>query len=63
MIILLLVGHVTRIREVKVAYRNLIGISKNNISPERPIFSRWEVNIKMDLERIRIGMCEADPFR
>jgi len=57
-----LAGHVTRIREVKGAYRTLIGISKNNISLERLIFI-WEDNIKMDIERIRIGMCEADPFR
>jgi hypothetical protein len=62
MLFIVLCGHVTRIREVKGARRTLIGIYKNNISLERPIF-RWEVNIKMDIERIRIGMCEADPFR
>jgi len=62
MLIVVLGGHVTRIREVKDAYRTLIGISKNTISLERPIFRR-EDNIKVDLERIGIGMCEADPFR
>jgi hypothetical protein len=55
-------GHVTRIREVKRAYRTLIGISTNNISFERPIV-RWDDNIKMDIESIRMGMCEVDPFR
>jgi hypothetical protein len=54
--------HVARIREVKGAYRILIGISENNISLERSVF-RWEGKIKTDIERIRIGMCEADPFR
>jgi hypothetical protein len=49
-------------REVKGAYRTLIKSSKNNISLERPI-DIWKDNIKMDIERIRMGMCEADPFR
>jgi hypothetical protein len=62
MLFVVLDGHVTRIREVKGAYRTLIGISKNNISLERPIF-RWEDNIKMYIERIRKRTCEADSFR
>jgi hypothetical protein len=62
MLIVVLGGHVTRIREVKDAYKTLIKISKNTISLERPIF-RQEDNIKVDLERIGIGMCEADTFR
>jgi len=38
MLILVLGGHVTRIMEVESADRILIGISKNNISLESPIF-------------------------
>jgi hypothetical protein len=62
MLFVVLVGHVTRIREVKGAYRTLIGISKNNVSLEIHIF-RWEDNIKMYIKRIRTGTCEADSFR
>jgi hypothetical protein len=49
------VGHVARMGETRNAYRILVGKPEG----KKPV-RRWVDNIKMDLERDRIGWYELD---